>query len=183
MINDETIACVPNLLVEDRRFTISDIQREMVEHYLTQTSRTKIFHILTKELEMRKVNVMGTVHANRRPLPNSYDAGLEMLMQCNEEGESFLSQTVTGDVIRLHYWTPECESPSMIWKMADETVPQKFKEKLSVGKVLTTIFWDRKGVLILEYCGKGSTVTSVSYFDALICSLKAIKSKQPGLLK
>ncbi len=33
-INDETIACVSTLLVEDHRFTISDIHREITEHYL-----------------------------------------------------------------------------------------------------------------------------------------------------
>ncbi len=52
-----------------------------------------------------------------------------------------------------------------------------------MGKVLATIFWDHEGDLLLEYCLKGSTVTSASYFSTLIRSQKAIKSKCPGLLK
>ncbi len=52
-INDETIACVPTLFTENRRFTISNIYCEMVERYLTQTSCTIIFCILTEELEMK----------------------------------------------------------------------------------------------------------------------------------
>ncbi len=53
----------------------------------------------------------------------------------------------------------------MVWKTIDKTVPQKFKEKPFAGKVLATIFWDYKGVLLVEYCPKDSTVTSASYFD------------------
>ncbi len=52
-INDETIACVRTLLMEDCQFTISDIHREITDCYRMQTSRTIVFHILTEELEMR----------------------------------------------------------------------------------------------------------------------------------
>ncbi len=65
--------------------------------------------------------------------------------------------------------------------MADKTALQKFEEKPSAGKVLATIFWDHKGVL-LEYCSKGSTMISALYFNTLIRLQKAIKSKHPGLL-
>ncbi len=51
-----------------------------------------------------------------------------MLMRSNEEGESFFNQIVTGDETWLHYWTPECKSASTVWKSANETAPQKFKE-------------------------------------------------------
>ncbi len=70
----------------------------------------------------------------------------------------------------------------MVWKIADETTPRNFKEKPSAGKVLATIFWGYEGVLLLEYCLKGSTATSASYFNTLIRLQKAIKSKHPSLL-
>ncbi len=59
---------------------------------------------------------------------------------------------------------------------------RKSLKKPSAGKVLTTIFWGHKGVLLLEYCRKGSTVTSASYSDTFIRLQKAIKSKWPDLL-
>ncbi len=93
---------------------------------------------------------------------NRIEAGLEMLMQYNEEWESFLNRIATTNETWLHYWTPECKSTSMAWKTTDKTASQKFKEKTSVDKVLATIFWDHKGVLLLEYWPKGSTVTSAS---------------------
>ncbi len=56
----------------------------------------------------------------------------------------------------------------MAWKTLYETVLRKFKEKSSVGKVLAIIFRGHKSVLLLQYCPKGSPVTSASYFDTLI---------------
>ncbi len=61
-INDETITCVRSLLGEDHRFTISDIHWEMMERYLTQTSRTTIFPIVTEELEILKVSAQWVLH-------------------------------------------------------------------------------------------------------------------------
>ncbi len=55
-INDETIAFVRILLFEDCWYTISNIHHKMAECYLMQTSRPKIFFILTEELKMRKVS-------------------------------------------------------------------------------------------------------------------------------
>ncbi len=77
----------------------------------------------------------------------------------------------------------ECKSTSMVWKTADKTAPQKFKEKPFAGKVLATIIWDAKCFLPLEYCPQDSTVTSASYFDTWMCLQKAIKSKHTDLLR
>ncbi len=71
----------------------------------------------------------------------------------------------------------------MVWEVVNKTALWRIKEKLSAGKVLAIIFWDRKGILLLEYCSKGSIVTSASYFDTSIRLQKAIKSKRLGLLK
>ncbi len=65
---------------------------------------------------------------------NCEGAGLEMLMWYNEAGESFLSWIVIGDETLLHYWMPECNSISMVWKMTDKTALRKLTE-LSAGKV------------------------------------------------
>ncbi len=82
---------------------------------------------------------MGIARADRGQPPKSYGAGLEMLMQYNEESQSFFSQTITSDGTWLHFWTLEWESASVVCKMADETALQKFKEKPFAGKLLVTI--------------------------------------------
>ncbi len=118
--------------MEDHRFTFSNIQWEMAERYLTQTSRTTIFHILTKELEMRKVSAPWVLRMLRKDNSrNHMGAALETLTRYNEEGESFSSQIVTGDEMWLHYWMLECKSASMVWKTTDKIVQQKFKKQPS----------------------------------------------------
>ena len=39
--------------------------------------------------------------------------------------------------------------------------PKKFKTQPSAGKVMATVFWDAKGVFVLDFLPKRSTITSV----------------------
>lgn len=47
-LTDDAIAAVRALLEENRRFTITDLHREMAERYLVDCSRTTIHRILTE---------------------------------------------------------------------------------------------------------------------------------------
>jgi hypothetical protein len=47
---------------------------------------------------------------------------------------------------------------------------------------MTTVFWDRKGVLMVEFVQKGVTVTSQVYFETLK-NCKASQNKRCGMLK
>jgi hypothetical protein len=40
---------------------------------------------------------------------------------------------------------------------------KKFKQTLSARKLMVTIFWDRKGVLMVEFMQQGTTETSEVY--------------------
>jgi hypothetical protein len=37
--------------------------------------------------------------------------------------------------------------------------PKKFKQKLSARKLMAAVFWDRKGVLMVEFMQQGTTIT------------------------
>ena len=41
--------------------------------------------------------------------------------------------------------------------------PKKFKTQPSAGKVMSTVFWDAKGVIMLDFLLKRSTITGVCY--------------------
>jgi hypothetical protein len=45
--------------------------------------------------------------------------------------------------------------------------PKKFKQTLSVRKLLADVFWGRKGVLIVEFMQQGATITSKMYCETL----------------
>jgi len=109
-------------------------------------------------------------------------AALEFWSRYQEEGDECLNHIVTGDETWVHYWMPETKQASKQWKKSGERAPKKFKERPSAGKVLVTMFWDRKGIIHTAYMPQGTTITTASYLDTLWRLQAAIKRKRPGLL-
>ena len=48
-----------------------------------------------------------------------------------------------------------------------ERAPKKAKTVLSVGKVVTTVFWNSQGAIYVDYLKKGKTVTGLYYAELL----------------
>lgn len=59
----------------------------------------------------------------------------------NRNPKEFLRRFVTVDETWIHYCTPEMISPG-------ERAPKKAKTVPSSGKVMATVFWDSKGIII-----------------------------------
>ena len=70
----------------------------------------------------------------------------------------------------------------MAWKHTSSPPPKKFKTVPSAGKVMATVFWDREGVLLLDFMEPGATITSGTYCSTLQKLRKAIRRKRQGLL-
>ena len=60
--------------------------------------------------------------------------------------------------------------------------PKKFKTQPSAGKVMATVFWDEKGVIMLDFLPKKSTITGVYYANLLDQLRTAIREKRLGKL-
>src|SRR3954465_5176207 len=61
--------------------------------------------------------------------------------------------------------------------------PRKFRVQRAAGKVMATVFWDIKGVLLLDFLERNNTVTGQHYSDQLEEQLHpSIRSKRRGLL-
>jgi len=58
--------------------------------------------------------------------------------------------------------------------------PKKFRVQKSAGKVLASIFWDKDGILLIDYLPKGQTINA-EYYSSLLVQLKDIlKEKRHG---
>jgi hypothetical protein len=44
-------------------------------------------------------------------------------------------------------------------------MPKRFKRTLSAGKLVATVFWDRIGMLMVEFMQQGATIMSEVYFE------------------
>jgi len=98
------------------------------------------------------------------------------LRQYNVDPAKFLRRYVTMDETLAHHFDPETKQQSKQWK------PVKFRKIASADKVLTSVFWDSKGVLMIDYLERGKTVTGVYYAELIQKLRSAIKEKRRGKL-
>ena len=81
--------------------------------------------------------------------------------------DDFLLRLVTVDEIWVHYYEPENKAQSRQWVGSGSLRPKKFNTQPSAGKVMATVFWDAKGVIMLDFLPKRSTITGGYYANLL----------------
>jgi len=73
----------------------------------------------------------------------------------------------------LYHYDPETKQQLMEWRHSGSPRPQKFQVHKTAEKVLASIFWDKEGVLLIDYLPKGQTVNA-EYYSSLLVQLKDI---------
>lgn len=107
----------------------------------------------------------------------------QCLERFNKNKTDFVRRFVTMDETWIHHYTPESKQQSKQWTEAGCSGPKKAKSVPSAGKVMASVFWDAKGILLIDYLQKGKTITG-EYYSNLLTSLdKKIREKRPGLQK
>lgn len=67
----------------------------------------------------------------------------------------FSRRFVTCDETWIHHYIPETKEQSKQWTSKDKPTPKKAKAVLSARKVMTTVCWDARGVIFIDYLEKG----------------------------
>ncbi|GFX78025.1 mariner Mos1 transposase [Trichonephila clavipes] len=155
--SDETIAKVEAAMLEDRRTTVREL--------------------LFKGLRKMGTKMLTADHKRQR-----VEAAQEFLAFHGTTEEEFLDSIVTGDETWVHYTTPETKEQSKQWKHPSSPRAKKFKQILSAGKIMASIFWDRKGVLLCEFMPRGTTINADRYCETLNKLRRAIQNKRRGML-
>lgn len=177
-ISDETVAMVEKTMREDRRITLDDLCILVPE-----VSRSTIHRILTEKLQYRKVcarwvpRMLTEDHKRQR-----VDSSREFLRRYADEKDNFLDSIVTGDETWAFHFTPETKQQSREWRHPSSPKPRKFKQTQSAGKVMTTVFWDRKGVLLVDFMPPGTTINADRYCETLRKLRRAIQNRRRGML-
>jgi hypothetical protein len=55
---------------------------------------------------------------------------------------------------------------------------EKFKQTLSARKLMTTVFWDRAGVVMVEFMQQGNTITSEVYCETPENCVRPFRTKK-----
>ena len=96
--------------------------------------------------------------------------------------DDFLLRLVTVNETWVHYYEPENKAQSRQRVGPGSPRPKKFKTQPSAGKMMATVFWDAKGVIMLDVLPKRRTINCVYYANLLDQLITAIREKRRGKL-
>jgi len=178
VVTPEAIAVVEAIVKENRRVTVHEIAAHM------DMSHGSAHHIVPDVLQYHKMSARWVSRQLTAELKErSVDACQELLKRFEAEGDGFLVRIVTGDETWVHYNQPETKKASKKRRQTSSPKPKKILTQPFAGKVMLTLFWDERGVILEHYIPQGNTVTSAMCEDLLKNHLRpAIKSKRRGLL-
>ncbi|GFO42285.1 histone-lysine N-methyltransferase SETMAR [Plakobranchus ocellatus] len=100
-----------------------------------------------------------------------------------QANNNLFDNLITGDETWVHLNTPETKHDSMTWKHPSSPVTKKFKVQRSAAKVMATVFWDAKGVILLDILPQGQCINVARYCSTLDRLKEAIRRKRPGPLR
>ncbi|GFU74553.1 histone-lysine N-methyltransferase SETMAR [Trichonephila clavipes] len=177
-ITDDLVNAVDEKIREDRRFTISTLALEF-----PNVGRATSPKVISEKLKFRKLcarwvpRLLTEEHKLKRMA-----CTLDFLDRYHKEGDQFLERIATGDETWVSHITPESKRQSMQWRHTNSPVRVKAKRTISTRKVMATVFWDRHGVLLVEFMQQGTTINAAAYCATLTKLRRAIQNKRRGLL-
>jgi histone-lysine N-methyltransferase SETMAR len=69
----------------------------------------------------------------------------------------------------------------MEWRHTHSPTKKKFKTS-STKKIMPTVFWDRKGVLLVDFMPHGTTINAAAYCETLKRLRRAIQNRRRAML-
>lgn len=179
LVSDDLLNNVNEKVRENRRFTITELS-----DFFPAVSRSLIHEIVTEKLGYHKFcarwvpKLLTDVHKTTR-----MSSAIDFLFRYDLEGEEFLNRIVTGDETWVSYVNTETKQQSMQWgHTRSPTKPTKARQTFSARKVMATVFWDAKGVLLVDFMERGTTINSEVYCETLKRLRRAIQNKRRGML-
>lgn len=173
----EMIEKVEKLVMDDRRICTKTIEQ------IVRISHGSVISILHDHLNMNKVSARW-VPRMLTPMQRAERVRIsrELLERAGVDVDKFFSQLVTMDECWVYCYDPESKEASKQWKHPGSPPPRKFKVAHSAGKVMLSLFWDSKGVLLADFLEHGKTITGQYYADLLTRLKDEIKKKRRGMI-
>ena len=91
----------------------------------------------------------------------------ELQQRLSDEGDSFLNKVITCDETWFHFFEPKSKQQSSILKHTWSPSPVKARLSKSVGKVMSIIFCDTKGI-VLNHMVPDKTIVNGDYYSGVL---------------
>ena len=151
VVTPEAIAAVEAIVRENHRVTVNEIAAHL------DMSHGSAHHIVHDVLQFHKVSARWEPRQLTAELKEQrVDSSQELLKRFEAEGDGFLGRIVTGDETWVHCHQPETKKASKEWSHTSSPKPKKFRTQPSAGKVMVTLFWDERGVILEHYMPRGT---------------------------
>ena len=174
--DEEICKKVRDLVHSDRRIQVEEIAQALgISHGSVST-------ILHDRLGMRKLTARWVPKSLSDEQMATRTSVCSALLKRFRSKDDFLLRLVTVDETWVHYYEPENKAQSRQWVGPGSPRSKKFKTQPSAGKVMATVFWDAKGVIMLDFLPKRRTITGVYYANLLDQLRTAIREKRRGKL-
>jgi hypothetical protein len=133
-----------------------------------------VLEMMVATLEYRKVCVrwVQQMLAQERIKNTHMQVCQDLLNQHKADSDSFPDRIITIDKMWCHQYEPESKQQSMEWRQVNSPSKKKFKTLPSAAKVMCSVFWDRKWVILQDFLKPGQTTNSDRYI-AMFTKLKA----------
>lgn len=172
----ENIDAVHDMILSDRRIGLKHIAETL------KISYERVHHIVHVDLDMKKISAKWIPKCLNADQKRARVEASRSICARFEEDPDFLSRVVTMDETWVHFYDPETKQQSMEWKHRGSPRPKKFRVQKSAGKVLASVFWDTRGIIMIDYLEKGQTITGDYYSKLLITLKEKIKERRRGML-
>ena len=146
---------VRDLVYSDRRIQLEEIAQALgISHGSVST-------IVPDRLGMRKLTARWVPKSLSDEQMATTASACSVLLKCFRSKDDFLLRMVTVDETWVHYYELENKAQSRQRVGSGSPRPKKLKTQPSAGKVMATVFWDAKSVIMLDFLPKRSTITGV----------------------
>ena len=176
VVNEYSVRAVEDKIRQNRRVTITSLSL-----YFPQMSWSRLHEIVSNLSFGNCARWVPKMLTEEHKLKRQAIA-LDSPTRYSEEGDDFLSRVVTGDETWVSHATPESKQQSMEWRHTSSPTKTKFKQTTSTRKIMCTAFWDRKGVLLVDFLPQGSTINAGVYCDTLKKLRRPIQNKRRSML-
>ena len=173
--DEEMCKKVRNLVYSDRRIQVEEIVQALgISHGSVST-------ILHDRLGMRKLTARWVPKSLSDEQISTRTSVCSALLKHFRSKDDFLLRLVTVDETWVHYYEPENKAQSRPWVGPGSPRPKRFKMQPSAGKVMATVL-DAKGIIMLDFLSKRSTITGMYYANLLEQLRTPIREKRRGNL-
>lgn len=171
--SDELMAQIDEKIRNNRRITQRELAAQTGIGYGTVNR-------MIKKLDYRRIYAKWVPKLLTADMKAARKEAAEQLLQrYYRDGESFILNIVTGDESWISYYDPELKMQSTEYKHKNSPHQKKIRTEKSTKKVMLSVFWDSKGVVLQEYLPKGTTINLERYIETLKKLKKRLKRVRP----